>query len=33
MCYLLHFINEYKFMQCVTCQLKGSKLKNIFVEI
>ena len=32
MCYLLHFINEYKLMQCVTCRLKGSKLKNIFVK-
>ena len=33
MCYLLHIINEYKFMLFVTCQLKGSKLNNIFVKL
>ena len=32
MCYLLHFINEYKFMQCVTRQLKGSKLKRYLLK-
>ena len=33
MSYLLHFINEYTFMQCVTCKLKESKLINIFIKI
>ena len=32
MTYLLHFINEYKFMQCVSCTQKESKLVNIFVK-
>ena len=30
MCYLLHIINEYKFMQCVTCQLKVIKIEKHF---
>ena len=32
MSYLLHFVSEYKFMQCVTLKQKKSKLINIFVK-
>ena len=33
MSYLLHFINKNKYMRCLTCKLKESKLINIFLKI